>query len=310
VKRLLHTALTKSGKGIYAIIPSRRLREICFRIFLWLVRNRHTVAHVDGVSFDLDLGEMIDVCVYLQQYERDVVKQIDKYCHPGSTVLDIGANIGAHCLRFAKITGPTGRVFAFEPTDYAYQKLIRNLSLNPFPHVSAYKLALSDINDPVRQIEFRSSWRTDGSRHTDKSIVEFVRLDDWCERHDVQHVDMMKIDVDGNEYAILNGARSLLQKSKPIIVMEVGAWHFKDEQANPLKILEESNYRFWDTRTDIQYRDLGEIRLRLPLTDEQMAFSINIVAVALDHPTNLPGLSAKWDVAGQHSPSAKGSFTP
>jgi FkbM family methyltransferase len=54
-----------------------------------------------------------------------------KLVSPGTLVLDIGANIGAHTLHLAHLVGPNGRVLAFEPTDYAFRKFSRNLELNP-----------------------------------------------------------------------------------------------------------------------------------------------------------------------------------
>src|SRR5450756_2039953 len=64
-------------------------------------------------------------------FERSTAVALARLTEPSSLVLDIGANIGAHTLHLANLVGPNGRVMAFEPTDFAYRKLSRNLELNP-----------------------------------------------------------------------------------------------------------------------------------------------------------------------------------
>ena len=74
----------------------------------------------------------IDFAIYLGgMFERNTALALRKLVRPSSLVLDIGANIGAHTLRLANLVGSSGRVFAFEPTDFAYSKLQANLDLNP-----------------------------------------------------------------------------------------------------------------------------------------------------------------------------------
>src|SRR5215203_3293686 len=86
----------------------------------------------DCITYDLDLTQGIDFAIYLGgMFERNTAIALGKLTKPASLVLDIGANIGAHTLRLAKLVGPEGRVMAFEPTDFAFRKLRRNLELNP-----------------------------------------------------------------------------------------------------------------------------------------------------------------------------------
>jgi FkbM family methyltransferase len=275
---MLPPLLLESAKRLYRATPSRALRQLYFRLFLRLVNGRKTVTTVEGMTFELDLSEMIDVGVYLQQYERDVVTLIERFCRPGWCVLDIGANIGAHTLRFAKIAGSAGTVYAFEPTDYAYGKLIRNISLNAFTNISPFQVALSDSTLKHQTVDFRSSWRSDGQRVTRSSVVDFECLDDWCDRHHVERVDLVKLDVDGNEFSIVNGARRLLERSRPIFLAEVGAWHFEDAAQNPFEILRRLNYRFWSTKPLVEYASLSAIRQQLPWHDDQMTVSLNVLA--------------------------------
>jgi hypothetical protein len=85
-----------------------------------------------GITYDLDLAQGIDFAIYLGgMFERTTAVALAGLTEPSSLVLDIGANIGAHTLLLASLVGPNGRVMAFEPTDFAFRKLRRNLDLNP-----------------------------------------------------------------------------------------------------------------------------------------------------------------------------------
>ena len=114
-----------------------------------LGRTDRQVVVRDGITYDLDLSQGIDFAIYLANvYERGTRAALRRLVQPGSLVLDIGANIGAHTLTLAQLVGPSGRVFAFEPTDYAYGKLQRNLELNPelARRVSTHHCFLTDTD--------------------------------------------------------------------------------------------------------------------------------------------------------------------
>jgi len=206
------------------------------------------------------------------------VRVFEANCRPGMTVIDIGANIGAHALRLARLVGNSGHVFAFEPTSYAFRKLARNLSLNSLPQIKAFQIALSDENARGREIHFRSSWPTDGRYQVRTDRVDFTRLDDWCESEGVRHVDLIKVDVDGNEFPIISGAMALIERCRPILVMEAVGPHFEDDARNPYLLLAEFGYRFRDAKTHVQYSGPEEMRDLLPRGDYELTRSINVIA--------------------------------
>jgi FkbM family methyltransferase len=284
--------LIRLARRIYKGTPFVSLREFYYRAFCHLVRGGKICITVDGMTFDLDLGEVIDLSIYLQQFELEVAAAIERYCRPGWTVMDIGANIGAHTLRLAKAVGPQGQVFAFEPTDFAYAKLVRNISLNSWPNVFAYKIGLSDQNRQSQEINFRSSWRTDGKRADGVSIVDFQRLDDWCLANRVNRVDLIKLDVDGNEFPVLSGAKQLIERCRPLFLMEAVGPHFEEEQRNPYAILKKLNYRFWDLKSGEEYPGIEAMKALLPERDYELTESFNVIA-ALEIPEPLPNGSAQ-----------------
>jgi FkbM family methyltransferase len=270
------------GHFVWRHTPWLWLRKIFFAAFLCMVRGRRVTTTVENITFDLDLGEMIDVGILLEQFERDVVQIIDRVCKPGWMVLDVGANIGAHCLRFANAVEQDGMVYAFEPTQYAFNKLMRNLSLNSFENVKPYQLVLSNENVERGTVRCRSSWRTDGKTVNEETVVEFMRIDDWASRERVEKVDLMKVDVDGAEFNVLDGGRRLLRKCLPIVLIEVGEYHFSDMKQNPLQILSELGYRFWDTKTGYEYRTLQEMQATLRAHDPRMVVTRNVLAAIVE----------------------------
>lgn len=265
---------------IYKATPLPALRRVYYAAFSRLVRNKVSRARIDGVVYELDLGEMIDLSIYLRSYEPDVTRALHRFCLPGMTVLDVGANVGAHTLVLGKIVGPTGRVIAFEPTDYAFRKLLRNLSLNDMPWISPVKVALGDRNSAHQRVDFRSSWRTDHSRADTVSIVDYMRLDDWCAQNLVGGIGLVKMDVDGNEYPILAGGRSVLGDCRPVILLEAVGPHFEDEASNPFRFLEKLGYSLHDGQSGYEFKNLQEMRRLLPSNDWAMTKSINVIAAA------------------------------
>jgi FkbM family methyltransferase len=169
-------------------------------------------------------------------------------------------------------------VYAFEPTEYAYRKLLRNIAVDHLDSTEAFQVAVSNRSQSRQAINYRSSWRTDGRNVSGAGVVDFVRLDDWCAESGIEKVDCIKVDVDGDEWPVLSGAEQILRQYRPLIIIEIGAWHFRRAGENPLSLLKELGYRFWDAKTCSEYLDLESIQAVLPAQDDQMTYSINVLA--------------------------------
>lgn len=122
--------LIKFATWLWFRCPTKSLKTLTWKVFLKTVRNKSGVYKINGLVFDLDLNEIIDLSIYLHRFEKDVSDFNRMVTKPGMTVIDVGANIGAHCLYFASYVGALGQVFAFEPTNYAFSKLLKNIKLN------------------------------------------------------------------------------------------------------------------------------------------------------------------------------------
>ncbi|MBK9130714.1 MAG: FkbM family methyltransferase [Gammaproteobacteria bacterium] len=272
------SALVDTARFIYLNTPSRALRRAYFRMFCALMRGRKTTISINNLRYELDLGETIDIALYLDRFEPEVVSAIKRYTMPGMTVLDIGANIGAHTILFGDLVGRSGAVYAFEPTDFGYNKLIKNIHLNPNMNISAFKLALASTNQFSKEITFRSSWRTDGKRNDVSSKTDFRRLDNWISEQEISRVDLVKIDVDGNEYSVLTGGETTISNYRPVFLMEAVSRHFESDDQNPFLLLRNHGYMFSEIKMINEYKDVDSIRRLLPEYDPEMTTSINLIA--------------------------------
>jgi FkbM family methyltransferase len=275
---MMNRSMVRIARSIYRATPFPIVRQFYFGAFCRVMRDRQVRATIQGTSFELDLGEMIDVALYLEQYELDVAAALSRYCAPGMTALDIGANIGAHTLTMARLVAPGGSVHAFEPTDFAFAKLRRNVGLNDVPHVHLTQAAISDHSAAGQSIAYRSSWRTNGGRKDAVTTVDFIRLDDWAAEAGIDRVGLIKIDIDGNEFAALAGGQALIARSEPVIVIEAVGPHFAHAERNPFSLLAGLGYRFWDAKSEREYATVADLGRLFPPNDAAMTVSVNVVA--------------------------------
>lgn len=188
------------------------------------------------ITWALDLDEGIDLAIYLFGYfEPTTARVLGSLISPGDTVVDIGANIGAHTLPLAKRVGSDGRVFAFEPTVFALTKLKRNLELNPelAGRVTVEHMFLNDDLAGAVPEAIYSSWplNESDSRHDkhggvakDTSGATASTLDGYVAQHGIKQVRLIKLDVDGHECHVLRGAEQTLRTHRPVIVMELAPY--------------------------------------------------------------------------------------
>jgi FkbM family methyltransferase len=269
----------KIATAIYRATPIPGLRRLYFAAFCRLVRERTVIATIGGSIYQLDLGETIDVALYLGQYEPDVAAALRRYCRPGMTVLDIGANIGAHTLPIGRLVTRTGAVYAFEPMEFAFRKLSQNVSLNDAAHIHPVNAALGEGRAEGLVVNYRSSWQTSGGRADHASAVDVIRLDDWSRAHGVDSVGLIKIDVDGNEFAVFTGGSELLERCRPVIIMEAVWPHFARDDRNPFLLLHRLGYRFFDAASGTEFPTVQALARQFPAGDDGMTTSMNVVAL-------------------------------
>lgn len=234
-----------------------------------------------GIRWHLDLTEGVDLAIYLLgHFESRTVRVFQQLLRPGDVVIDVGANVGANTLELARCVCPEGRVVAFEPTRFALERLCRNLALNPAlarSVVVEHAFLTSDESSSLGS-QFYSSWPLATAAKADlhgrhggllKSADQATAwtLDRYVEAKDVS-VRLIKIDVDGNEWHVLEGARKTLERFRPLIVMEI-APYVLDEKKGTLegivRLLRETGYELTDVSSGTRLQaSADELRRAIP----------------------------------------------
>lgn len=139
---------------------------------------------------------------------------------PVGIVFDIGANIGAYTLYGAQVAE---HVFAFEPESSNYECLEKNISLNKFKNIDIFKKA---IGDKKRDVLLYRGYANKGMSSTtietssDTEKVEMISLEDALVLCGVDHIDTLKIDIEGGEYQLIENAPDYLFEKIDRINME------------------------------------------------------------------------------------------
>ena len=164
--------------------------------------------------------------LFEHNYEAAEIARMCDLIVPGTTVLDVGANIGLCSLEFAHTTGKLGRVIAFEPNANTANRLRQNLSNNGVENVTIEQVAVANQEGSITFHESDQPTLSSATRippnHVQSYDVPVVRVDDVWSRAGRPRVSLLKIDVEGGELAVLQGASELLAAHSPAIMLE--AW--------------------------------------------------------------------------------------
>lgn len=161
-----------------------------------------------------------------QEYER-----LAEFVSPGDWVLDIGANVGIYSARLSELVGPEGRVFAFEPIPDTFELLAANAQHFPFPNATLLNVAASDTASLARMNI--PHWDAGGQNYYEAHIVAngdgtsiFTLPVDAL--HVPQPVQLVKIDTEGHELAVLRGMTELLARDHPTLIVEANSGEVVD----------------------------------------------------------------------------------
>jgi FkbM family methyltransferase len=171
-------------------------------------------------------------------YEPEQTRLFERLLRPGHTVLDVGANVGYYTLLASVLVGDSGRVHAFEPEPRNAGFLRRHASINRRANVRVEQAAVSDREGTAR-FHFGSGSGTGHLADAGALEVRTLRLDDYCAEHGLAP-GAVKIDVEGAELSVLQGARETLARHRPVLFLST---HGADVHAASLAFLRELGYR-------------------------------------------------------------------
>jgi FkbM family methyltransferase len=155
------------------------------------------------------------------QYDKYTYEIMKNYLKKDSNCIDVGAYRG-EILHFMRKYAPDGQHFAYEPIKENYDFLVRkfkkdkifNAAVSNSKGVAIFKHV---VGRPARS-GFKEVIYPDSDQVVQEVRVKTVRIDDTIPHS--KKVDLIKIDVEGAEYLVLDGARELISKDKPLIIME------------------------------------------------------------------------------------------
>lgn len=172
---------------------------------IWVHPNDYIGAYIRSRGiFDCHAAEMLARCT-----------------EPGDICFDVGANSGQMSCLMARRSGKTGQVIAFEPHPEVHEDLVKNVALWQKPgyaDIITERIALSSENGTASLSVKADFWENrgrsslqNGNRSESTVQVTTCKLDTFCEN--IPKIGVMKVDVEGHELAVFQGAKSMLQRN-------------------------------------------------------------------------------------------------
>jgi FkbM family methyltransferase len=182
---------------------------------------------------------------WLGTYELDKQAALTRFVQPGMTVYDVGAQAGFYTLFFSRLVGPSGHVYAFEPLPINLAHLVSHVRMNGLENVSIVEGALwrtrSLASFSVDQE--RSMNAVQPQRGTGPLFVPTLSVDEMVRDGAIRPPDLVKMDVEGAEAAVLEGMEQTVAATRPILFI---ALHGESQRTACERLLHSVGYEIND----------------------------------------------------------------
>src|SRR5262249_5855543 len=177
--------------------------------------------------------------------ELEKQQELKKVIHEGMTVFDVGAHTGFYTLLFSRAVGPRGKVFAFEPWPGNLVDCLNHLRLNQMHNVTVIPAAVAGTSSMARFSPGTST--STGHLTNDDALlhVPCLTLDELIATGRVDVPDVVKVDVEGAESQVLDGAKNLLQMHATVWFV---ALHSSEQKVACATRLADAGYAVSDLR--------------------------------------------------------------
>lgn len=245
-----------------------------------LVAARH--GHLLINRHDIYIGRSIRELGEFSEGEVDLFRQV---LRPGALVVEAGANIGAHTVPIAKLIGPTGHLWAFEPQRIVHQTLCANIALNSLTNVTALWAAVGREAGQllVPTIDYARDNNFGGlglEGRTQGEPVSVLTIDSLR----LPRLDLLKADVEGMEQAVLEGARATIERCQPLLYVENDR---EEKSAGLLACLQAMGYVAYAHAPPLYSPSNYFGETNNPFGN---IISMNVLAIHQSVPTNIQGL--------------------
>jgi FkbM family methyltransferase len=175
------------------------------------------------------------------QFSEGEVELFRLVLRPGCVAVDAGANIGALTVPMARLVGPGGAVYAFEPQRMVFYSLAANLAMNDLRCVYAHHAALGPepgtTTIPVMEYDKRGNFGM-AAVGAEGEAVRVMTIDGLG----LKRLDLLKIDVEGAELGVLLGAADTVRRCSPVVYAETDR---KEQRRELFDWLFSEGYRLW-----------------------------------------------------------------
>jgi len=189
--------------------------------------------------------------IALEKYEPYETQLILRQTKIGDTVVDVGANIGYYTVLLADKVGKNGKVYAFEPDKTNFQILVKNIKENNLKNVVAINAAVGSKEGKLKLYKSEENLgdhklyethppcghpplKKGEQNYLNEETVKIIKLDDYLKE---TKVDLMKIDTQGWEPEVVEGAKELIKKNKPVMFLEYSPASYKQAKLNGKKMM-------------------------------------------------------------------------
>ena len=196
----------------------------------WLARlawrlNPQEFRHrlVDDLEVSICIADGADLDLWLGQCDLDDALVFSRQLAPGQVMVDVGAHLGLYTLLAARRVGPTGHVLAVEPVPRFAEKIRRHAAMNRLGNITVAEMALAHTEGSGQIYDYGCESGLVGKNDMPPTAVYTVpvkTLDGLREEFSLPRVDAIKIDVEGAEWAVCQGAVRTLRQDRPLLLME------------------------------------------------------------------------------------------
>jgi FkbM family methyltransferase len=187
-----------------------------------LTRDDVSLVRVGDIELFCDTADRsVSLTLQAGDYEPHLTSVFKRFCQPGMTVVDIGANIGYYSILASELVGPQGQVVAIEPNSENCRLLVSSMRLTGRTNITLLPVACDDRTGWA----YYSTHIGSNGGLVDKedllaspgTVVPTFKLDDLVDAP----VGMLKMDVEGAEARVVAGARKLIERHRPVITTEL-----------------------------------------------------------------------------------------
>lgn len=207
------------------------------------------------ILLDPENGYIDNLIYVFGNYELETLSFFKKKIKKGNVFVDVGANIGQHSIFVSKLVEDNGKVISFEPIKKLYSQFLKSIEVNNIKNIKPYNFACGDVNEDgqisICKNNAGASSILTKNKNQEIQKIKIRKLDDLIK----SKVDFIKIDVEGYEPQVIFGAKNIIKKYKPKILLEYNPKIYHDKGLSMFSFLIEEGYNFtdFDTKNNTDY---------------------------------------------------------